>query len=36
MARPRQRVGVLNKQDPVETAGEDGLQIVMKIIESGR
>jgi uncharacterized protein YjbI with pentapeptide repeats len=33
---PRQRVGVLNKHDLIESAGEDGLQAVMKITESAR
>jgi uncharacterized protein YjbI with pentapeptide repeats len=31
-----QRVGVLNKRDLVETAGEEGLQAVMKVIGSAR
>jgi hypothetical protein len=30
----QQRVGVLNKRDLMEAAGEDGLQAVMKIIGS--
>jgi uncharacterized protein YjbI with pentapeptide repeats len=32
----RQRVGVLNKQDLIETGGEDGLEAVLKIAESVR
>jgi uncharacterized protein YjbI with pentapeptide repeats len=32
----KQRVGVLNKRDLVETAGEEGLQAVMKVIGSAR
>jgi len=31
---PRQKVGVLNKQDLMQMGGEDGLRTVMKIIES--
>jgi uncharacterized protein YjbI with pentapeptide repeats len=33
---PRQRVGVLNKQDLIEMAGEEGLQAVMKVIGAAR
>jgi uncharacterized protein YjbI with pentapeptide repeats len=32
----KQRVGVLNKRDLIETAGEEGLQAVMKVIGSAR
>jgi uncharacterized protein YjbI with pentapeptide repeats len=32
----RQKVGVLNKHDLIEMAGEEGLQAVMRIIESAR
>jgi uncharacterized protein YjbI with pentapeptide repeats len=33
---PRQKVGVLNKQDLVESVGEEGLRVVMQIIGSSR
>ena len=33
---PHQRVGVLNKHDLVESAGEDGFEAVMKIIGPAR
>jgi uncharacterized protein YjbI with pentapeptide repeats len=32
----KQKVGVLNKRDLIETAGEEGLQAVMKVIGSAR
>jgi uncharacterized protein YjbI with pentapeptide repeats len=32
----RQRVGVLNKQDLIESGGEDGFEVVMKIIGPAR
>jgi uncharacterized protein YjbI with pentapeptide repeats len=33
---PKQKVGVLNKRDLIETAGEEGLQAVMKVIGAAR
>jgi uncharacterized protein YjbI with pentapeptide repeats len=33
---PCQKIGVLNKHDLIDSAGDDGLQAVMKIIESTR
>jgi hypothetical protein len=32
----RQKVGVLNKHDLIESGGEDGVEIVMKIIGPAR
>ncbi len=33
---PKQRKGILNKNDLLETVGEEGLRIVLELIESAR